>query len=209
MKNRVLLLSAVLVLSGCATARLPQGPDIYSFSVKPGAPSVVVARVVDERTDKKRLGSIGATQYSMSADPSELVAKETVAALYEQGFNGTLGNISPDQPDTFAEAARRYGAQAVLTLQVKSLSIESFDIVMDPPTAKATVRATLYDPQGKPIDSAEVTGLVQKRISMFAFEKASGELVGEAVHDAAQRLVSESALGGALTKLSTNTAKES
>lgn len=189
------------LLSGCATAMLPQGPDIYSFSVRPNAPSIVVARAVDERANKQHLGSIGATQYSMKADPVELVGKEAVAALYEQGFNGTLGHVSSDQPGTFAEEAQRSRAQGVLALRIKSISIGSFDILMDPPTAKATLQATLYDRQGKVMETSEVTGLVQRRIGALALEKNSGQLVGEAIHDAARRLMGGSSLGGAIQRL--------
>ena len=208
MNRKAVILSAALLLAGCATARLPQGPDIYSFSVKPGAPSVVVARVIDERADKKRLGSIGATQYSMNSDPVELVGKEAVAALYGQGLNGKMGRVAADQPATFAGEAQRENAQGVLALHLKSLSLESFDAVMDPPTVKATLSAKLYDSQGNLLDTAEVTGLVQRRIGIFSLEKETGQLVGEAIHDAAQRLMGTGALGGALTKLSANTTKE-
>ena len=203
-----MLLPVVMLLYGCATAMLPQGPDIYSFSVRPNAPSIVVARAVDERTNKQRLGSIGATQFSMKVDPVELVGKEAVGALYEQGFNGTLGHVSSDQPGTFAEEAQRLGAQGVLALSIKSISIESFDILMDPPTVKATLQATLYDRQGNVLETSEVTGLTQRRISAFALEKASGQLVGEAIHDAAQRLANRGALGTALTKLANNKMEE-
>ncbi len=204
----LMILPIVMLLSGCATAMLPQGPDIYSFSVRPNAPTIVVARAVDERANKQRLGSIGATQYSMKADPVELVGKETVAALYEQGFNARLGQISSDRPEAFSEEAQRLGAQGVLAIQVKAISLESFDILMDPPTTKATLQGTLYDSQGRSVETSEVTGLVQRRISMFAYEKASGELVGEAIHDAARRLANQSALGTALTKLASSRTEE-
>ena len=202
------LFPVVMLLAGCATAMLPQGPDIYSFSVRPNAPTIVVARAVDERANKQRLGSIGATQFSMKADPVELTGKEAVAALYEQGFNGTLGHVSSDQPGTFAEEAQRLGAQGVLALRIKSISIESFDLVMDPPTAKATLEATLYDAQGNVLETSEVTGLVQRRISMFALEKASGQLAGEAIHDATRRLANQAVLGTALTKLASGKTEE-
>lgn len=195
---------SVISLAGCATAMLPQGPDIYSFSVRPNAPSIIVARVVDERMNKQRLGSIGATQYSMKADPIELVGKEAVAALYEQGFNARMGQISSDQPETFAEEARRLGAQGVLAVRIKAISLESFDILMDPPTTKATLHGTLYDPQGKRVETSEVMGLVQRRISMFAYEKASGQLVGEAIHEATRNLTKPGALGTAMAKLADN-----
>lgn len=202
MESRVslMLFPVAMLLSGCATAMLPQGPDIYSLSVRPNAPCIVVARAVDERANKQRLGSIGATQFSMKADPVELVGKEAVAALYEQGFNGTLGHVSSDQPGTFAEEAQRLGAQGVLALRIKSISIGSFDILMDPPTAKATLQAVLYDSQGEVLKTSEVTGLVQRRIGALALEKNSGQLVGEAIHDAVRRLANQGALGTVLTK---------
>jgi hypothetical protein len=205
----VLMASATAaLLSGCATAMLPQGPDIYSFSVKPNAPSIIVARAIDERTDKQRLGSIGATRFSMKADPVELVGKEAVAALYDHGFNARLGQLSPDQPETFAEEARRSEAQGILALRIKALSIESFDLLMDPPTAKATLQATLYDHQGNTVETSEVTGLVQHGISAFSLEKSGGKLVGEAIREAAMNLTKPGALGTALKKLASSKTEE-
>ena len=75
-------------------------------------------------------------------------------------------------------------------------------------TAKAILQATLYDRQGNVMDTSEITGLVQHRIGAFALEKDSGQLVGEAIHDAAQRLANRGALGTALTKLADNKTEE-
>lgn len=201
-------LSAVL-LTGCATITLPQGPDVYSFTQRPNAPTVLVARAVDQRADKQKLGKIGALSLSMKADPAELVGKEVVAALYEQGINGRLEPISSDQPDGFAAAAERVNAAGVLALSIQSISIQSFDALMDPPTAELVLQANLYDRQGNLVESESATGHIQKRINTFATEKTAGQLVGEAAHDAAQRLIGRGALATALRKLTSTTKKTS
>ncbi len=208
MNYKALIPFAALLLSGCATATLPQGPNIYSLAPRPGAATILVAQPADQRTDKKRLGSIGALSLSMKADPSELLAKEMVAALYEQNVNGVMGHVSSGAPADFAQAARQANAQGVLALNIRSISIKSFDVLMDPPTAEVTLQASLYNSQGNTVESDTVTGHVQKRINTFSSERATGELVGEAIHDAAQRLMGTGALGGALKKLSANTTNE-
>lgn len=190
-----------LLLSGCATITLPQGPDVYSFAQRPNAPIILVARATDQRADKQKLGKIGALSLSMKADPAELVGKEVVTALYEQGFNGRLEPISSDQMDGFAAAAQRVNAAGVLALSIQSISIQSFDAIMDPPTAELVLQATLYDRQGNLVGSSSVTGHIQKRINTFATEKNAGQLVGETARDAAQRLVGRGGMADTLQKL--------
>ena len=76
---------------------------------------------------------------------------------------------------------------------------------MDPPTAKVALEATLYDRRGAVVETENVTGQVQKRINTFAAERSTGELVGEAAHDAAQRLATRASLSQALKKLAKET----
>lgn len=192
------------LLSGCATAvaTLPQGPDVYSFSPSSKAITVVVARPSDERADKKRLGSISALQLKMDEDPSQLVGRELVVALYDQEMNGVLGNVSAgDSPESFARAAAEYGARGVLAVSIQSISVESFDALMDPPTAKVVLGGTLYDSQGKVLERDSVAGQVQRRINTFAAPAATGQLVGEAIHDAVQHISSRGAISSALQQL--------
>ncbi len=204
LKVTLALLVSGIFLAGCATVVLPQGPDIYSLTPRSDAATIVVARAVDQRIDKQKLGNISALSLSMKADPVELVGKEIVAALYEQGVNGRLEPVSSDNPDTFAEAARRVNADGVLALSIQSISVKSFDALMDPPTCELVLQATLYDRQGKLAQSASETGHVRRRINSFATEKSVGELVGEAAHDAAQRLVSRGSMAEALKKLASS-----
>ncbi len=184
----------IALLSGCSTGlTLPHGPDIYSLSMKPNAPKVVVARVADNRQDKQHLGSISALQVQMKADPTELVAKEMVAALYDQDVNGVLGRVSAtDSPDTLAAAAAENNADGVLVVSIQALAIASFDALMDPPTATATLTATLYDSAGQKLDSDSAMGQVQRRINTFVAEKSTGELLNEAIRAATQKLAASS-----------------
>ena len=198
------LLISGLFLSGCATATLPQGPDIYSLAPRSNTGTILVAHVVDQRTDKQHLGNIGALGLSMKTDPSELVAKEVVAALYQEGINSTLGHASSDNPTAFPQTAQQANAQGILALAIQSISIKSFDALMDPPTAEIVLQATLYDNQGNAVESENITGHVQRKINTFAADRATGELVGEAAHDAAQRLVNHPTFSATLKKVATS-----
>ena len=201
---RLAILASVGLASGCATATLPQGPNIYGLTPRPNTGTILVAQPVDQRADKQRLGSIGALGLSMKADPSELVAKEVVVALYEQGVNGTLGQVSSDNPAAFAQVAQQTNAQGVLALAIQSISIKSFDAVMDPPTAEVALQATLYDAQGSVVETESITGHVQRRVNTFAADRATGELVGEASHDAAQRLTGQTSFAEAVKRLASS-----
>lgn len=199
-----MLIGSVVSVSGCATIALPQGPDIYSFTQQPGAPTILVARPADLRPDKKKIGTISLLSLSMKADPSELVGKEAVAALYERGINGRLEPIPADQPAGFADAIQRSNADGLLALSIQSLSVESFDAIMDPPTCELALQATLYDRQGSLVESSNATGHVQRGVNTFATERSVGELVGETTHDAVRRLVNQPAMAEALRKRRSN-----
>lgn len=193
---------AGMLVAGCATAiRLPQGPHVYSLPMTPGAASIIVAHPVDERSDRQRLGTISALGVVLKEEPSDLVAREVVMALHTQGINATLGHLSSHQPEAFAGIAQQSSADGILALSLQSLSVSSFDALLDPPTATVTLRATLYDSQGAIAETTSVTGQVQRRVNTFAAERAIGELVGEAVHDAAQRLVRQGSLTDAVARL--------
>ena len=71
---------------------------------------------------------------------------------------------------------------------------------MDPPTATITLSAILYDSQGNIVEQDTVLGQVKRRINTFAAERAIGELVGEAIHDAAQKLTEQGTVADALRR---------
>ena len=190
-----------LLAAGCASVMLPAGPDIYSMPRRPNAATIVVAKPMDPRGNKTQLGRISATSLSMKADPTELVGKEVVAALYEQGINGTLGHVSSRDTASFARVAADSQAQGVLAVDVQALTISSVDALLDPPTATATLHGTLYDRNGNELGAATVTGTVQRRINAFALEKSAGQLVSEAMHDAARRLVVHGEITGSMSKV--------
>jgi hypothetical protein len=155
---------------------------------------------MDERADSQRIGSISALGVTLKEDPSELVGKEVVAALHEQGINATLGHVSSEDSGAFPQVAEQSQAAGVLAIAVKSIKVASFDALMDPPTATVTLEAPLYDRQGSVVERESATGRVQRRVNTFAAEKSVGELVAEATHDAAQQLVSRGSLTGAITR---------
>ncbi len=181
---------------------LPSGPDIYALRPLPNAKRVVVAHPVDQRSNPKRLGSIGVYQLSMSNDPTELVAKELVAALHGRGLNGVMSQISAGASSSvLAEEAERLSADGILALTIQRISLKSFDALMDPPTVRVIVHATLYDQTGKTLAADTVIGEEQRLINTFAMQKAAGQLVAEAIHNTAHRLVNQSAIHGALDTL--------
>jgi hypothetical protein len=193
---------ALLLLSGCATM-LPRGPDIYTLRPLPDAKRIVVAYPLDQRSDPKKLGSIGIYQLSMPDKPTELIAKELVVALHARGFNGAISQTSAAaSPSTLAEEARRQSANGILAITIQRISFKSFDALMDPPTARVILQVTLYNSNGKTLATDTVIGEVQRLINTFALQKSSGQLVAEAIHNAAHRLVNQSALNGALDTLS-------
>lgn len=187
-----------LVLSGCATM-LPIGPDIYALPPLPHAKRIVVAYPLDQRSNPKKLGSIGMYQLSMSDKPTELIAKELVAALHARGFNSAMSQVSAAaSPSALAEEARRQSADGILAITIQRISLKSFDALIDPPTARVILQVTFYDPNGKTLATDTVTGEEQRLINTLTLQKSSGQLVAEAIHNTAHRLVNQSAVDGTL-----------
>lgn len=187
-------LSLLIVLTGCATVQLPRGPDVTTFARRGDAPTVVVLRPVDQRANQRTLGTIGLAQLSLREDPTELIAKQLIAALHVQGVNGIMSASSAPHDGACAEAAQGAGVDGVLATTIQWIAVESFDALLDRPTARVGLKAVLHNCQGIMLQQATVTGEVRRFVNTLAMEQAVGRLVAEAAQDAADRLMKRSAL---------------
>lgn len=198
---RILTVSSAVLMAGCATVTLPRGPNVSALTRLEHAPTLIVLKPLDQRTDKKRLGSIGLTQFSMNEDPTELVANELVAALHARGVNGVLSSVSSQTPEASLDEVRQANADGVLATTIDAIKMESFDIILDPPTTRLSLNAVLYDPQGTAVARTSATGEVRKPGMSFSLEKMTGQLVAKAAHDAAERLTGQGQFASAVADL--------
>ena len=196
-----LLALGLIGITGCATVVLPQGPDLTSLAPLTDVPTIAVPKPADAREKPRRAGSIGLAALSLKADPSNLIAREAVAALHGRRLNGDLIPVAADDlPRQLEEVARRQ-AHGTLVITMKDISIQSFDALLDAPAATVTLEASLYAPDGNLLGRGTASGRAQHRINTFALNRTSGALIVEAAHQALEHLVSRSTIAGALNQL--------
>jgi len=181
---------------------LPAGPEIASFAPIPDAATLIVLPPVDQRPDQQ-LGTIGMAQLSLRENPSSLIAREAVAVLHAHHINALLRPVASEDLAVMAEEIRKLQADGVLALTITNVSIESFDALLDPPTAIVGLDARLYDRHGMMVKTASTTGEIRRLINSFVIEKAAGKLIAEAARDALERLISRSAMAEFLQTLGT------
>ncbi len=192
----------VLAVAGCVTAVvLPPGPDPAALSVHPNAPRVLVPQPEDRRLDKKWVGSLPLLDVALKEDPTELLGKELAAALHEQGLNPIPARVSAGKPSGYFKAVDRAQADGILLVAIRSISVTSFNALLEPPKAVVTLEANLVEPNGSTLETVVVAGEAQRKINGSTADRAVGLLVGEAISDAARRLIRREEMRLALAEL--------
>lgn len=204
----LLLLSTV----GCATARLPKGPDT-SILIRHQEPApVVAARALDERGSEK-IGAIGATTiFVRKSELVNLVSNHLIRYLNEKvGLD--VERVQTIETDSIQLTATKKKAEGVILLRIKSLRMFSLDALLDPVQTDLTLELIVFDERGEAIYRRAVTGRHEKRIGISVVEKSAGELVESVVKETLRQYLRDrdlrriiarfkyGALGGAIAQI--------
>lgn len=180
MKNVILGL-LLFSSAGCATARLPEGPDASILIHQEPAP-VVVARASDEREGEK-IGTIGATTiFVKKGGLVNLVSNHLVRYINEKvGLN--VERVEVSETDSIKLIATKKKIEGVILLRIKSLRMFSVDALLDPVQTNLTLELVVFDEAGREIYRRVATGHHEKRIGVSVVEKSAGELVESVVKE--------------------------
>ena len=186
--NRLKLLSlGLLFLIGCATAKLPAGPDVYKLTTHPDAKTVGVVDVHDARTTKTA-GTVGAASITVGDDLAELVTKNLIDKFNKAGFNVRRVDASA------VTAPKNFNVDYVLKTDVLAVKLFSIDAILQPVDTSITLKADVYDHEGKQVYSNSFEGKTKKQVGISFDFSAEGDLVEEAAQDAIHKMIESNIL---------------
>jgi hypothetical protein len=175
------ILAGLFVVAGCATARLSKGPDVYTVSQHPSGLKVGVAKVVDQRESTKA-GSIGATSVRVDKDIADMTTNYLIQTL-DQQMQVNVVPVEASTPAGVASIASQRGVDAVVVSQITSVKMFSADAIMQPVSTSIDMNTVVYNRDGSEKYRRSFSGKYEKRIGLTIVDKATGELVEEAVKD--------------------------
>jgi hypothetical protein len=186
------IFSAAL-LTGCASARVAQGPSISSLAMRDNQPVIEVAMVKDGRA-KTHAGTIGAAGISVPATVKTTLHNYLVSTLYDN-FAVSVKPVGENQ--TKPEA----GSEKLVSSKLESISIFSFDSIMQAVDTRTVLQLIIYDAAGAKVYEKAYQGFYQERIGM-AWD--TDGVVGNLVEDAIRDMMKQVAADGELKKILEN-----
>ena len=186
--KQIFLFGIIVFISGCATARLPQGPDIYSTHQYSEARAFGVVKVVDQR-EKKKAGTIGAL--TVNVDHEEL-AQITTNYLIESlnlKLQLNVSRISKFDPENIDLPLSNQNLNGFIVARIKKLKLFSVDAILQPVSVEIFMEIDVYNTQGQIVYSDVFDGYFNKRMGLRTSSEAHGELVESAVKTLMENLV--------------------
>lgn len=190
MRKTLAWVLVLFTISGCATAKLPAGPDIYGLNKYSDVGAVAVSKVVDERGTISA-GTIGATGVRVKND---VVPLTTNYLLSMMNTNLNL-NVIPVGSLSSASAGEVLGqsdAGGGILLKIKSLKLHSVDAMMQPVEVDMDVDVAVFERGGKVVVEKSVSGHYEKRIGLSIVDKSTGELVDQVVRETIANVIKDS-----------------
>ena len=188
-------------LLGCSTVPIAMGPDVYSLAKLEGAPVVAVPKVVDNRSDQERLGTIGVASFSSQADIPQSLTNRLLFALHERGFNvARISSVDPQEGSQIKEQLNANSAQGLLYVSLEEVHLFSIDSLLQPTTVDVTLHALLFDNNGRILFDHRVSSSASKRLGL-ATKGSVSELVEQAIEQSVGDLLSHEALKQNLKKI--------
>jgi hypothetical protein len=144
------MLIGSVVLMGCQTITLSEGPDVSRLPMIPDAP--LVGLVVSDTRQRDKIGNVGATSIIVSTkDTARMLENYLIMSLHDSGASAISMPPSVDLGSATAirEAAKRYNAQGFLKAEIESLSVGSLDLILNPPRYDTTLGVALFSAEGE------------------------------------------------------------
>lgn len=199
MKKTLVAAFLGVLITGCATARLSQGPDTFSLIEHSNAVRIGVPKATDARGTNKA-GTIGAAFIQVKSELVDLTTNYLINYLNTR-LNANVIRIKTVDSQEISSVSSQYQADRIFILKIKRLKMFSADALMQPVEVDLDLAFEVYDQTGKQIYKQEVTGHHEKRIGISIVDKTTGQLVEAAVLDAMNNLVKDPGLKKSLASL--------
>ncbi len=189
-KDLFLITSLTLFFAGCTTARLPQGPDVFSLTKFPESEATVaVPKVVDAR-GTKNVGMIGAAGIQVRSDIAPFATNHLIRAVNSQ-MKLNVVRTEAITKNNAANILKSNNATNALVVSITSLKMHSIDAIMQPVEVDVTMGVTILNGQGQAVLEKTIAGHYEKRIGLSVVDKTTGELVDKVIQDAMFNLVKD------------------
>ena len=182
-----------LLISGCATARLGTGPDVYSLKKYPAGTRVAVAKVADARGSDSA-GMIGGCGIKIKAKELEALATNYLLDGMSRYFMTNISQVENVSAETVPQLASENDAAYFVSARIASLKMSSLDALLQPVEVSCDLDLKVYDRSGKEVLRKTFTGSYQERIGLSIVEKATGKLAERTVQNAVANLVKDTEL---------------
>ena len=191
MKYRwVLVLLGGFLISGCATARLGAGPDVYSLKEYPEGMRVAVAKVADVRGSDSA-GTIGGCGIKIKGKELEPLATSYLLDGMSRYLMVNISRVEDISAGKVPQLAVANNAVYFVSAGITRLKMHSFDALMQPVEADCGLDLKIYDRQGREVFQKTFTGSYQERIGLSIVEKTTGKIAERTVQDAVSNLVKD------------------
>ncbi len=199
MKKLIVWILGLIVLSGCATAKLSKGPDPAILIHHEESVPIGVVTTMDERESEK-IGTIGATSIVVKKnDLVDLVGNHLIRYINEKiGLN--VERVQINENDSIKLVATKKKVEGVIVLRIKSLRMFSIDAILQPVEVNLTLELIVFDEVGQEIYHRIADGHYEKRIGISVVEKSAGELVEAVVKETLSQYVKDPELKKIIAK---------
>jgi len=205
MKKLYLVLLALLsfFIAGCVThvAKVNDMSDIYHRAMIKGAPKILVADLTDNRTDKKKLGTVGALNITSQTEINTVLTNRIAARLKDEGFNIQkvyIVNVADNKE--IIEALNYNNGKVLISGELNNFSIASFDAVLEKARCIVIFYIKIFDKNGKAIFSRKFSASAKNWIGLtgpFGTEK----LIEQSINASVDALFGDREFSSALEKI--------
>ena len=188
-------------ISGCATARLPSGPEVFSPYHHKDKVTIGIIKVQDSRDDKKA-GAIGlAPIYVEGKDLTNMVTNYLIDCINRRlQFN--VINVSAYQTNDMKELTKKHNIQGIALLNITKLEMNSFDAIIESVKVDMEADLQIFNKDGEKVYEDIFKGHYEERIGMVLnVDKATGELVEEVTKKVMDEIAITERLRGTLKAL--------
>jgi len=195
-----ILISLSLLATGCTTARLSGGPDVYALAEHANALRMGVTQIVDERKSD-HLGTVGAAGIRVRREDVTELATNYLLHILNAKMDTNVVRVNQVTPSDIPALVEREQIDGVIVCRIKNLSLFSIDAIMQPTKVEMDLEVEVYNRAGALMYSEIANGYYSKRIWPMT-QNGAGKLVESAIQDVMSKLAKDSYLKKSLTVVS-------
>ncbi len=196
----IICLSGGVFLSGCATAKLGSGPDVFALPQLKDRPVIGVSKVTDTRGGTQ-VGTIGAAGIRVKANDLTALTTNYLLNTLSSKLDMNIQTVANFEGSDMPHYLKLKHLNGYLTASVTRLKMFSADAIMQPVETNLDLQIKVYDQNGEILYDQTVSGSFEKRIGLSIVDKSTGELVNSVVEKTMEVLAQDSSLRKALESL--------